>query len=198
MVTGRFDFRFLFQSPSSCAIPFEMKPSRDPCPYLPPAPEEMNWRSLREFGPDRGPAFARMACAYGQFLWLQHNTARSILALARALYARIDRREDLVWLPYPAISWILLHHDGSDFLGNPRVSFFHQATRYRGEREELRRIRAWAVWSLVRRVRPDFPPDQKEEETPPEKGKLKALLTRSGAPGEWEQFIRGWNQAPSP
>ena len=99
------------------------------------------------------------ALKYGHYLWLSGNAGRSVLALTRALYANVHEAAPVLekWpLPYAALKWIIANHPFDSFPGNPRISFQHQATRLRGERQALRRARAWAVWALVRKAKPNL------------------------------------------
>ena len=62
--------------------------------------------------------------------------ARAILALTRALYAAPPHSKDAIYpVPYAALSGICQTHggQGAGFLGNPRISFQHQAQRMRLE-----------------------------------------------------------------
>ncbi len=127
------------------------------CPYLPQPNVHMTHRCLTDLKDADRERFYYTALKYGHTLWQKGHAGRSILAITRALYA--DLAEDAAilqqWpLPYAALQWIVANHDSDDFPGNPRISFQHQATRLRGERQALRRARAWAVWVLICKARP--------------------------------------------
>ncbi len=127
------------------------------CPYLPETDVQMSYRYLTESKKEQGADFYFAALKYGHYLWLNGHAGRGILAITRALYADIRETEPILnrWpLPYVALKWIVTNHFSDSFPGNPRVSFQHQATRLRGKRQTLRRIRAWAVWALVRKAKP--------------------------------------------
>ena len=95
--------------------------------------------------------------SYGHYLWLKGYSGRAILAITRALYANFlpgkksfaNGRSHIE--PYIGSSLITL---AKIILGNPRISFQHQATRLRGDRVALRRMRAWAVWKLILPAKP--------------------------------------------
>jgi hypothetical protein len=133
-------------------------PSERPaCPYLPLPSGPLDYRELRQHGPRRDADFYYSALCYGQVLWLDGYAGRALLAITRALYADLRGDEAILqsWpLPYAALRWILEHHDSDDFPGNPRLSYQHQACRMRPPRQELRAVRAWAVWALACDARP--------------------------------------------
>lgn len=160
----------------------------EPCPYLPLAAPEMSHRSLGKCQAD-STEFYFSALQYGQFLWCKGIAGRAILALTRALYADIDQSNPILveWpLPYAALKWIVAHHLSDDFPGNPRVSFQHQATRLQGDREALRRARAWATWALIRQARPSLPADPKDPVEEPSLQEIFDRLTKHGHTGEAE------------
>lgn len=133
---------------------------RASCPYLPPSRERMDFRCLARFEPKAGGAYYLEALRYGQYLWERRLTARSILAITKALHAEVATTEAELadWpLPYKALKWIFREHDDTDFMGNPRISFQHQAERLRGARAEQRRWRCWAVWKLAESALPHLP-----------------------------------------
>jgi hypothetical protein len=137
----------------------------------------------------RGPqALHATACHYAQQLWLENLPARAILALCRALYLFPASCHRLP--PYTAYTWMIdtARGPGFGFLGNPRISFAHQAMRMPQDREEpLRRLsigRAWMLWYLTRQVRPDLPPDPTEEEQPPDLDELLQAISEDGQHGE--------------
>jgi hypothetical protein len=156
----------------------------------------MSYRDLR---PERlqhpGDLF-EAACRYAQYLWLQQLPARSLLALCRALYLDPDLAPTGSEQPYKAVVWILRHAHMGGFLGNPRVSFFHQAVRTNPHRF-LQRERAAALWYLTRRARPDLPPDPEEWTAPPRPDFLAHQLDDHGLPGEGSLFEKAL-QEPFP
>ena len=134
-------------------------PTRSDCPHLPDigTAESLDHSLLRRHGDARDAAFYLDALRYGQFLWRQGHAGRALLAVTRALYAKLEADDPILkqWpLPYAALAWMLRHHEHDDFPGNPRLSYQHQANRLRGERKELRSARAWAVWALACAARP--------------------------------------------
>lgn len=132
------------------------------CPFLPDATEEMDHQILKQLGERRDAEFYFAALCYGQHLWRCGHAGRALLALTRALYADVNGSEAILRdfpLPYRAMAWIIRNHSSDDFPGNPRISYQHQALRIQGGRQELRKARAWAVWALVCRVRPQLEGD---------------------------------------
>ncbi|MDP0500699.1 MAG: hypothetical protein Q7P63_11435 [Verrucomicrobiota bacterium JB022] len=150
----------------------------------------MSYRDLNQLGENRGEAFFLTALHYGQYLWQRGESARALLALARALYADLVI-ETAHPLPYGAIGWIIRHHPGDSFIGNPRISFQHQAERYRGERQTLRRARSWAAWHIARQAAPSLPGDPHSHLQEPSAIELTRRLADSAYPGE----ISDWQQA---
>lgn len=170
------------------------KPPPPPCPFLPDAPPAMSWRDLRN-APNAVQRFTA-ATTYAQFLWLQRLPARSILALCRALYLDPTSLPPAFEQPFPAYSWILAHHDNTGFLGNPRLSFFHQATRTHARRH-LQRQRACALWYLTCRIFPHLPADPREAEwNPPAIASLTDFLNQHGLPHEGTAFQQTLQSAP--
>lgn len=151
----------------------------------------MSYRDLRNCrGESPGARRARFeaGCRYAQFLWLRDQPARAILALCRALYVSpVDIRESCRQ-PWNAYVWFLHTPGGNGFLGNPRISFIHQATRTDPSRP-LQRQRAWALWHLTRRARPDFPPDPEVPEFPPDPASLEDYLDVHGFRDEGRHFM---------
>lgn len=158
------------------------------CPHLPEAPKWMSYRDLRPGKPENPSHLFGTACRYAQFLWLRGLPARSLLALCRALYLHPEGLPPGARQPYAAFVWILrnAHHGG--FLGNPRVSFFHQAVRTSPERY-LQRERATALWHLTVKIRPDLSPDPEEWSSPPCPAKLSGFLDDRGLPKEGRVFL---------
>jgi hypothetical protein len=149
----------------------------------------MSYRDLRPVRSENPGQLFGTACRYAQFLWLRGLPARSILALCRALYLPPEDLPAGVRQPYGAFAWILrnAHHGG--FLGNPRVSFFHQAVRTNPERY-LQRERATALWHLTVKIRPDLSPDPEEWSSPPRPAELSGLLDDQGLPNEGRIFLK--------
>lgn len=148
----------------------------------------MSHRCLTELDAAAVPeAFYFKALQYGHYLWLQGHAGRAILSITRALYTDIpDDAEALKqWpLPYAALAWIIKNHASDDFPGNPRISFQHQATRLRGERQDLRRARAWAVWKLICTARPSLPADSAQAFEALNREEVSLLLKQFGHPKE--------------
>ncbi|MBC2594715.1 hypothetical protein H5P28_10630 [Ruficoccus amylovorans] len=147
----------------------------------------MSWRTLAPHRDDPGAAFYPLALAYAQTLWQRGLSARSLLALDRAFFARLDGSEPVLkdWpLPYRALVWIIRHNPGGTFIGNPRVHFQHLADRVRGKRREQKSARAWACWTLVRAVRPELPGDPRHAVDEPDEASAFELLREHGHPGE--------------
>ncbi len=157
------------------------------CPHLPAPDEQMTHHCLTELrGADR-ELFYFTALKYGHSLWLRGHAGRSILAITRALYADVSEDADILkqWpLPYAALQWIVSNHDSDHFPGNPRISFQHQATRLRGDRQVLRRARAWAVWALIREANPTLPGDLAQGIEEPTLEHIEAELRAIGHPNE--------------
>lgn len=157
------------------------------CPYLPPAREGMTWRTLAPYRNNQRGEFYLLALSYAQDLWQRGLSARSLLAVDRALFADLqgDEPELLQYpLPYSAIPWLVLHNPPGTFIGNPRVHFQHLADRLRGTREEQKRARTWACWRLVREALPELPGDPRHEVREPQTEEICAQLDAHGMPGE--------------
>lgn len=136
------------------------------------------------------------ALQYGHYLWLQGQAGRAILSLTRALYTDLSPDEPTLqkWpLPYAGLHWIVSQHPSDDFPGNPRISFQHQASRLRGQRQELRRTRAWAVWALIRQARPSLPGDQTDPVDEPTQEQIRELLEAHGLAGEAALWRSVWD-----
>lgn len=163
----------------------DMSPDADSreCPYLPRPRASMSYRDVRSAGLVGVDAYYLTNLHYGHFLWRQGHGGRATLALTRALYADVAETASVLqqWpLPYAAIGWVVRHHSSDDFPGNPRISFQHQATRMRGHRNEIKRARAWAVWSIIRVARPSLPADTKQAIKEPQLETIEAGLRRWG------------------
>jgi len=165
------------------------------CPFLPAPESGMTYRSLSDLRGGDIETFYLTALRYGHYLWLEGHAGRAILAITRALYADLPQEAAALheWpLPYRALSWIVANHPSDDFPGNPRISFQHQATRLRGERIELRRARAWAVWALIRQAKPELPGDRAQETREPDLGEIEAALRGHGHSNEsqvWQSAL---------
>lgn len=155
----------------------------------------MSYRDLSDLRGGDVVTFYQTALCYGQQLWLSGGAGRAILAVTRALYADVppDAPALQEWpLPYQALRWIVAQHPSDDFPGNPRISFQHQATRLRGERMELRRARAWAVWALVCKAKPSLPGDLEQGIREPDLCEIADGLIHHGHVGEsqlWQSAL---------
>ena len=130
------------------------------------------------------------ALEYAQLLWSQARPARSILALCRAMYIDPGQLAAETVPPYRAYRWILGHYRGHGFLGNPRISFFHQATRM-ATNKRLFRQRAWALWHLTIVERPGMPADPCESRhKPPGMDELAVFLDANGLRQEGQCFLQ--------
>lgn len=164
------------------------------CPHLPPPDSGMSYRSLTELRGGDIETFYLTTLRYGHHLWLEGHSGRAILAITRALYADLPAEAVVLrkWpLPYRALHWIVANHPSQDFPGNPRISFQHQATRLRGEREALRRIRAWAVWALIRAAKPELPADAVQGIEEPTLREIEQRLAEHGHANE----LQIWQEA---
>jgi hypothetical protein len=159
------------------------------CPHLPPAPENMDWRDLRQHGAHRGTEFYLSALTYGQHLWRRGLAARALLAVDRALFADVPADESVLetWPPpYRALRWIMENAAPAALVGNPRVHYQHLAGRVRGQRVDLRRARAWAAWHLACVANPSWPGDPKHRIREPSKVEVADALREYGLPREVE------------
>jgi hypothetical protein len=165
------------------------------CPHLPVPDAQMSHRCLTELKGAAPADFYYTALQYGHYLWLQGHAGRAILAITRACYSNVAEADPILkeWpLPYAALQWIVANHHSDHFPGNPRISFQHQATRLRGERQELRRTRAWAVWAIIRATRPDLSGDAAQGIIEPSTEAIEAQLHLHGHKNEavrWLQAI---------
>ena len=167
-----------------------------PCPHLPPPRPGLDWRTLNAFGADdRGERFYDACLEYGHSLWQRRHAARAILCLDRAMGADLIGDEPilLAWpMPYSAMAWFMRHTPRDVFIGNPRIHFQHYADRVNGPRRELRRWRAWACWSIARRVMPELPGDPRHVVDEPSLKEIDAKLHRHGIAGEaklWHEVL---------
>lgn len=161
--------------------------SPEACPHLPAPDAQMSYRCLVESRKTDKATFYVTALKYGHYLWLNGHAGRSILAITRALYADIQEAAPVLdqWpLPYAALHWIVATHRTNHFPGNPRISFQHQATRLRGQRQALRRARAWAVWALIRKAKPTLSKDHAQAIKEPTPDWIEAQLREEGHTNE--------------
>ncbi len=152
----------------------------------------MTHKCLTAFGTERDAAFYLTALRYSQCLWLRALPARSILSLCRALYAPISAEDSVLKaypLPYLAYRWLIENARHPGFLGNPRVSFQHQAARIRGADQDRLRARAHALWWLTRRSRPELGRDPECEEPEGSVDAVLASLARHGIRQEQDWFL---------
>jgi len=165
-----------------------MSETLPPCPYLPAARPELDWRALHAFRDEvRGEGFYFSCLAYAQTLWQRGLAARALLCLDRALGAELSGEEVILiqWpLPYAAMAWCIAQTPTTVFIGNPRVHFQHYADRMNAPRREQRRWRAWACWALTRAVRPEFPADPRHAVVEPQIEEIAAALEQHGIRGE--------------
>lgn len=173
-----------------------------PCPYLPPPSDHMDYRSLRSLKGRDGDLFP-VALTYGHYLWQKGLPARAILALARGIYCDLDGSEpvlDTHPLPYLPLRWIIQNYNEQSgrFMGNPRLSFQHQALRLRGPRREQRSWRAWAVNCIARQARPTLQPDPCIHLPEPTAGEIADALTHHGIPNETSMFTAALQDIPRP
>ena len=163
-----------------------------PCPYLPAARPELDWRALHAFRAEvRGEDFYFSCLEYAQTLWQRGLAARALLCLDRALGADLSGEEAVLRdrpLPYAAMAWCIAQTPTTVFIGNPRVHFQHYADRMNEPRREQRRWRAWACWALTRAVRPEFPADPRHVVGEPEIEQIAAALEAHGVRGESAQW----------
>lgn len=169
-----------------------------PCPHLPPARPDLDWRTLHlHRNAPRGGPFYFACLEYGQTLWTREQAARSLLCLDRAFAAELTGAEPelAAWpLPYAAMAWLMRATPEGVFLGNPRVHFQHYADRMSGPRKEQRQWRAWACWALARAVLPMLPGDPRHGVEEPSLERIAGQLDRHGLSGEttlWRQVMAG-------
>lgn len=163
----------------------------NPNSHLPDPDPAMTWRDLRSHADSS--EFHTAACRYANFLWMQSTPARAILALCRAIYTVPQEdfpQPTFALKTYSAYAWFLRQsrvHPG--FLGNPRISFAHQATRMKCRNAEINRFRAWALWHLTRAHFPSLPPDPKCTERAPCPSEIAGILGQTGYRGESSAFL---------
>jgi hypothetical protein len=147
----------------------------------------MSYRDLRLAAGGDPVLLFEDAQRYAHYLWLREQPARAILALCRAIYIDPALLPAGTQQPYPAYVWLLRNYSGRGFLGNPRISFLHQAVRMPQE-QQLKRSRAWALWHLTVRTMPDLPTDPTVPETPPDVADLVEYLDKHGLDKEGTRF----------
>ena len=177
----------LNQPHARCIVPVAMDTVNTACfpicPLLPPPRAQMDYRCLRQNRAEPHSLLAE-ALAYGHYLWLRGLPARALLALARGLYC--DAPAGGPPLPYGPMAWMMRNYDDRSgaFLGNPRLSFQHQALRLRGERRQQRSWRAWGVNALARAALPHLPSDPSIPDPEPDLVTIAQMLNAHGLPGE--------------
>ena len=147
----------------------------------------MSWKDLGIHRKNPGPELYLAALRYAHYLWLRGLSARALLAIERALFCPLDAGNPVLhaWpRPYYPIAWIVHQHPGTTFIGNPRVHFQHLADRVGGNSRELKSIRAWACWHLVRVVAPAYSADPAHAISPPALDDVYAQLDTLGDRGE--------------
>lgn len=149
----------------------------------------MSYRDLQESAREGPENLFDTARRYAHYLWLEGQPARAILALCRAIYLDPRSRPTELRQPYEAYVWLLRNYAGAGFLGNPRISFLHQAVRMPGE-DTLKRSRAWALWYLTLKVMPDLATDPAVPEDPPTVVELSSYLDKNGLRGEGTHFTK--------
>lgn len=158
----------------------------------------MNWRCINSLksSQDVG-AFYLSTLKYANYLWQNATPARAILALNRGIYAQLigSEPEYQQWpMPYAALRW-LIEQGGKDerFLGNPRISYQHQADRLRGARLEIRKARAWACWAVARAAIPELEADPLHQVEEPTVEAIAKSLLQHGLPGEGDVWLQAIN-----
>jgi hypothetical protein len=169
----------------------------DPCPLLPVPTGAMSYRDLQTrqtAGDQAAEKLFISACTYANYLWISGKPARAILALCRAIYLNPEELPDNLRQPYDAYVWFLNNHDGLGFLGNPRVSFCHQAVRMPAG-HVLKRHHAWAMWYLSITANPALSPDPEIDEQPPAQDLLYSLLNEKGLANEGTLWMEAMKAA---
>ncbi len=169
------------------------------CPWLPAMAPDMTWRNLRSLR-DAPPQDLYLALLrYTQKLWRVDSTARAILALDRALLIRLPNGDPILdeWpTPYAALHWMLTHHDGSSFLGNPRRHYQHLAGRVSGNDAERKRWVAWACWYISRQTLQGLEPDTLQNILEPAATDIASHLTQHGIAGEAQWWLAATRSGP--
>lgn len=142
-------------------------PNLSPCPLLPDV--RKRYRAVTHACPEEPAAAYRHRLCYAQSRWLEAKPAQALLQLNHAF--TVDLPDDspahaeLSW-PYAAKLWLAVHTPPEIFLGNPVRHYQHYATRLPGNapRRELRAVRAWLCFHLMRDLLPaaEFPRDEKQ------------------------------------
>lgn len=170
-----------------------------PCPFLPEMDPLMTWRNLNEL---RNGPVAELYVAllrYAQKLWQVDTTARSLLALDRAIFIRLSDDCPVLadWpTPYAALKWMLQRHDGSTFIGNPRRHYQHLATRVSGDDVNRKRWAAWACRYITRQTLPDLVADTRQNIREPDFDDIGNGLATYGIRGELDWWLAVSGQAP--
>lgn len=165
---------------------------RQRCPYLPNYQPGMSWRDLDRARGIHKEMYFVTTQSYAQYLWESGATARALLALLKAIYSEVPESCAIngPWpLPYRAFGWMIRHHPGDTFMGNPRISLQHQATRGIALREPLRCARAWAVWLIACKADPSLEPDRSDPVKELSETEIATLLQNHGLPGETDLWI---------
>lgn len=160
------------------------------CPALPDCPVGVGHGILLRFGLIRNESFYLAALQLATSLLKAGQAGRALLLLDRAMSVKLADPLQPWPIPYAAVAWILNGATGEEFGGNPRIHYQHLATRVRGS--ELRVWRAWACWALVRKLRPEFSGDQKDDSLKPTLEQIaQGLNQRAGAVelGLWQKVM---------
>ncbi len=170
-----------------------------PCPLLPEVSER--YRAVTHRCPS-GPADAYLhRLRYAQSLWLEQKPAQALLQLNHAF--TVDLPDDSAsysehsW-PYEAKLWLALNSPEGVFVGNPVRHYQHYATRLPADapRRELRAVRAWLCFWIMRRELPEeeYPRDEFQIENEslviPSEGELVEQLEQTGRVRETECAVQ--------
>jgi len=139
--------------------------SPEPCPFLPLPERAYTVRDIQALGKDRDAEFYHAALNYAQTLWLEGFPAKTLLFINRALSCNLpDISLQNPYNPFKAVAWVLHQRPADTFIGNPRRHYQHLATRMVEPHKPLRVWRAWACWSLSKRLLPEneYPADLKQ------------------------------------
>lgn len=155
----------------------------------------MSWRDIRQAKADHPAHLYQCSLRYAHTLWHTGTTARALLAIDRALFTPLNGCDPVLqhWpLPYRALQWLLTHHDGTTYLGNPRHHFQHLAGRVTGPDRERKRWVAWACWYITRQVRPEFAADTRHNIVEPSFDTIHHSLSLHGIDQEaatWQSVV---------
>lgn len=159
----------------------------------------MTWRDLRQLRQAPAAELYLALLRYAQKLWQLDSTARALLALDRAAFIRIADDCPLLaqWpTPYAALQWMLEHHDGSSFLGNPRHHYQHLASRVQGHDSHRKRWTAWACWYISRQTLGDLAADCRQNIREPDATTIASGLSVHGIKGELDTWLAVTRQGP--